>query len=59
MGNGTDVWVLGGYQSDFARNLRREGLDFADLLGELVRETLDGAEVAATDVEVAHVRNAF
>ncbi len=34
MGNGTDVWVLGGYQSDFARNLRREGLDFADLFGE-------------------------
>ena len=31
MDNGTDVWVLGGYQSDFARNLRREGLDFADL----------------------------
>ena len=26
-----DVWVLGGYQSDFARNLHREGKDFADL----------------------------
>ena len=28
MANGTDVWVLGGYQSDFARNFSREGLDF-------------------------------
>jgi acetyl-CoA C-acetyltransferase len=28
---GTGVWILGGYQSDFARNLTREGLDFADL----------------------------
>ena len=29
----SDVWVLGGYQSDFARNLHREGKDFADLAG--------------------------
>ena len=27
----TDVWILGVYQSDFARNLTKEGLDFADL----------------------------
>jgi acetyl-CoA acetyltransferase len=27
----TDVWILGGCQSDFARNLTKEGLDFADL----------------------------
>ncbi len=47
MANGTGVWVLGGYQSDFAHNFSREGLDFADLFGELVQETLSDAEVAA------------
>ena len=26
-----NVWILGGYQSDFARNFTREGDDFADL----------------------------
>ncbi|MEJ7772625.1 MAG: hypothetical protein WKF51_12040 [Geodermatophilaceae bacterium] len=58
-GHRTDVWVLGGYQSDFARNLSREGADFADLFGELVGETLVDAEVSADDVGVVHVGNAF
>ena len=31
-----NVWILGGYQSDFARNLTREGHDFADLTAEVV-----------------------
>jgi len=56
---GTDVWVLGGYQSDFARNLHREGLDFADLFTELVRETLTDAAMPAHDIGVVHVGNAF
>ncbi len=59
MAKGTDVWVLGGYQSDFARNFSREGLDFADLFGELVRETLGDARIAAQDIGVVHVGNAF
>lgn len=58
-GTGTSVWVLGGYQSDFARNLSREGSDFSDLFEELVRETLLEAAVPARDVEVIHVGNAF
>lgn len=32
------VWILGGYQSDFARNLSKENRDFADL----TREVVDG-----------------
>ena len=32
----TGVWILGGYQSDFARNLHREGVDFAGLLYERI-----------------------
>jgi acetyl-CoA C-acetyltransferase len=51
------VYVLGGYQTDFARAWAREGLG----LGDLVRETLLGALAAVAleprDVEVVHVGN--
>ncbi|MEU0494805.1 acetyl-CoA acetyltransferase [Mycobacterium sp. NPDC006124] len=55
----SDVWVLGGYQSDFARNLTREGGDFASLTAEIVTATLDAAGIDAVDVGVVHVGNAF
>ena len=55
----SDVWLLGGYQTDFARNFSREGLDFADLTGEVVRRTLESAKVDAGDIGVVHVGNAF
>jgi acetyl-CoA C-acetyltransferase len=55
----TDVWILGGYQSDFARNLTKEGLDFADLTREIVETTLAAATVDADDIGVVHVANAF
>ena len=57
MGNG--VWILGGYQSDFARNLTREGLDFADLTREVVDQTLAASMIDAADIGVVHVANAF
>jgi acetyl-CoA C-acetyltransferase len=55
----TDVWILGGYQSDFARNLTKEGLDFADLTREIVDATLAAAKLDAGDIGVVHVANAF
>jgi acetyl-CoA C-acetyltransferase len=55
----TDVWILGGYQSDFARNLTKEDLDFADLTREIVETTLAAATVDADDIGVVHVANAF
>ncbi|MDT5355933.1 MAG: acetyl-CoA C-acetyltransferase, partial [Mycobacterium sp.] len=48
----TDVWILGGYQSDFARNLTKEGLDFADLTREIVDATLAAAKIDAGDIDV-------
>jgi acetyl-CoA C-acetyltransferase len=54
-----NVWLLGGYQSDFARNLHREGLDFADLTAEVVGYTLGAAKIDAADIDVVHVANAF
>lgn len=58
MGTG-NVWILGGYQSDFARNFTREGHDFADLTAEVVANTLAEARIDACDIEVIHVANAF
>lgn len=57
--DGQGVWVLGGYQSDFARNLTREGVGFEGLAAEVVEGTLEAARVAAQDVGVVHVGNAF
>lgn len=53
------TWILGGFQTDFARNWARAGLEFSDLVGEVVRGTLDDAEVGADEIEVIHVGNAF
>jgi acetyl-CoA C-acetyltransferase len=55
----TDVWILGGYQSDFARNLTKENLDFADLTREIIDATLASAKVDAGEIGVVHVANAF
>lgn len=54
-----NVWILGGYQTDFARNLTREGLDFADLTCEVVDSTLTASKVDASDIDVVHLGNAF
>ncbi|BDX30405.1 acetyl-CoA acetyltransferase [Mycobacterium antarcticum] len=56
---GSDVWILGGHQSDFARNLTREGVDFAGLTAEVVTGTLQAARIDAADIGVVHVGNAF
>jgi acetyl-CoA C-acetyltransferase len=50
-------FVLGGHQSDFARNATREGLDLTALLGEAARGALASARLDAADVGVAHVGN--
>ena len=53
------VWILGGYQSDFARNLTKENGDFAALTAEVVDGTLAAAKVDAAGIGVVHVANAF
>ena len=49
------VFVLGGDQTDFARNVTREGKGLLDLLGEATTAALEHAGVAAREVEVGHV----
>lgn len=53
------IWVLGGYRSDFARNLTREDVGFDGLTAEVVRGALADARVAAREIETVHVGNAF
>ena len=54
-----NVWIAGSYQSDFARNYAREGLEISDMVAEAVAGTLDSAGVAPADVQAIHVGNAF
>ena len=51
------VYLLGGVQTDFARNWAREGLEIADVMRETVVAGLDQARLDAREVEVAHVGN--
>jgi acetyl-CoA C-acetyltransferase len=53
------VFVLGGAQSDFARNLAREGVGLAELTREVVEAALADAQVEAAEIDVVHVGNAF
>jgi acetyl-CoA C-acetyltransferase len=51
------VFVLGGLQTDFARNWAREGLEIADAMREIVLGGLEQARLEPSDVEVGHVGN--
>ncbi len=52
-----EVYILGGYQTDFARNWRKEGVGFVEPICEAVNRTLESADVEAKDLGVAHVGN--
>lgn len=51
------VYVLGGHQTDFARNVTREGGSLADFMGQTTLRTLESARLEAKDVEAGHVGN--
>ena len=53
------TFVLGGTQSDFARNLAREDREISDLVGDLVDGALADAAIELADIGVIHVGNAF
>jgi len=53
----SEVFVLGGYQTDFARNYSRENKDIAALMDEAVEGALAACRIDAGDVETAHVGN--
>jgi len=53
------VWIIGGYQSDFARNFTKESLEIGDLVRETTTGTLGDAGICAAQVQVVHVGNAL
>ena len=51
------VYILGGFQTDFARNWTKEGKHIAAMIRESVDGALAATEVSARDIEVGHVGN--
>ncbi len=51
------VFILGGAQSDFARNWTRDNKGLYELIAETTAAALEEARVNAEDVEVVHVGN--
>ena len=43
------VWLIGGFQSDFARNFTKESLEISDLVKETTSGTLAHAGWASTE----------
>ncbi len=52
-----EVYVLGGYQTDFARNWTKENKHFSALMRESVKGALEACDIAPKEVESAHVGN--
>ena len=51
----TDIFILGGSQTDFARNYAKQGLEISDLVADVVAGTLASAQVEPADIETIHV----
>ena len=52
-----DIYILGGSQTDFARNWAREGLGLYDMFAETLREAVVNADIEPGEIEVGHVGN--
>jgi len=57
MGAKPEVYVLGGYQTDFARNWTKENKHFSALMREGVVGALEHCDIAPEEVQSAHVGN--
>lgn len=54
---GRPVFILGGYQTDFAKNVTREDQGIFNLMSEAMLGAFDATSVRPGDVEVGHVGN--
>jgi acetyl-CoA C-acetyltransferase len=57
MANPGPVYILGGAQSDFARNWMKEGKHFSAVLRETVSMAMEQARIEPREIETAHVGN--
>jgi acetyl-CoA C-acetyltransferase len=53
----SDVYILGGSQTDFARNWAREGKGIYEMFAEALREAVANADIEPAQIEVGHVGN--
>ena len=51
------IYILGGHQSDFARNWGRETKSIFDLFSDSVKGALDASKLDPADIQVGHVGN--
>lgn len=51
------VYILGGWQSDFATNWARQGMELSDAFSEVVGEGLNAVGLEAKDIDTGHVGN--
>lgn len=51
------VYILGGWQTDFASNWARKDMDLADAFSEVVGKGLDSVGLDPKDIETGHVGN--
>lgn len=52
------IKILGGYQTDFARNWLKEGVSIVEAFKECVSGALESSHLNARDIETIHVGNA-
>ncbi len=53
------VFVLGGVQTDFARNWAREQTRLDRVVGEVIDDVVGAANIELSDIGAIHVGNAF
>jgi len=51
------VYLLGGYQTDFARNWMKEGKDIVAMMAEAVSGALTAIQLEAKEIDAAHIGN--
>jgi acetyl-CoA C-acetyltransferase len=51
------VYVLGGWQSDFAQVWSRQGMDLADAFAEGINQGLAATALDASEIDTGHVGN--
>lgn len=55
--NNNPVYVLGGAQTDFARNWAREGLGIEDMMHEVFFHGLEASDLQPRDIQSVHIGN--
>ena len=59
-----DIFILGGFQTDFARNYAKQGLEVSDLVADALAGTwadtaIDPTDPSSIQIDTIHVANAF